>query len=111
MYANGVMKHLPKNALKAHLPLHTVLENFRSFQATDLRDKAFALYGVTDAQLSTLGLKVDHNDVVVDMFISVMLSITKTGQGLGLDLIAAAGMEGRAFHHGFRIGLFQVCVA
>lgn len=60
------------------LDLLILLRNFREFSATDPRDKAFALYGMTNSSLEDMGLTINYTAKPEDVYLEVAKGILKT---------------------------------
>ena len=56
----------------------------RRFEATDPRDKVYALYGLTSTDLSHLGLRADYHMAVSDVFKLVARTLLQKANGLEL---------------------------
>ncbi len=71
----------PNSSLRdlAKLLLYT-----RRFEATDPRDKVYALYGLTSASFDALDVRADYHMKVADLYTKVTYALLKQGQTLDL---------------------------
>jgi hypothetical protein len=73
-----------QNSNKDDLGLLPLLEDFRSFLATDPRDKVFALFSLTNTNLDELGFVPDYRSSPKDVYIQAAKFILQSCNSLGL---------------------------
>ncbi|KAK5113817.1 hypothetical protein LTR62_003201 [Meristemomyces frigidus] len=91
MLFNGIRQ---AKASDPRLQLSGLLQASQMFDATDLRDKLYALYGLTTTNLDSLGLSPDYSLPPQWVFIQTMFGLVRASGNLELlELVEVASRE------------------